>query len=80
VLHTNLDIVTIKFITIVRENVNDTLHPSIFLVHCIACHYCMYNFDLLAVQRHTDDVSKILYAFNIILYILELLLETFKVI
>jgi hypothetical protein len=63
VLHTNLEIVNIKFLTIVRENVNDTLHPSIFIsVHCIACHqYCMYSFDLHAVQRHTDDVSKILY-------------------
>jgi len=47
----------------------------------MACHqYRMYKFVLLALQRHMGDVSKILYPVNIILYNLELILETWKVI
>lgn len=41
----------------------------------------MYIFYLLAVQRQMGDVvSNILYPVNIILYNLELILETWKVI
>jgi len=57
--------------------------PSFFiLLQCIAYHqYCMYIFYLLAVQRQMGDVvSNILYPVNIILYNLELILETWKVI